>query len=168
MPKAVVTITINPAFTDPETPPIGGHPPKVILPFAMAESYDQAGRIKVTSPTGPGSSQPGNPGDPYVDGSIVVSGNGNISLSIVVNDTVTPTPNVYTVCGMVFSLPISIGAEALRPAPGRDTFPSFRCAEDGSVELEDAHTALKTYNFLLLIQNYQGGIAIIDPLISNQ
>lgn len=169
MSKATVTITINPAFTDAFVLPSQAYPLKLIFPYAMGATYDQSGRIDVKSPTGIGSSQPGPPpGVPYVNGSIGVFGPGSLKLTLVVNDIVSPTPNVYTVCGLLFNLVTGLETAAFRPAPGRDTFPSFTCNSDGSVDIDNTHTVLKTYNFLLLIQNYLGGMAIIDPLISNQ
>jgi hypothetical protein len=164
--SATVTITIDPRFDATyvqPTPPTT--PVKVMLPYAMANTSDPDGRITVTSPTGKGTSQPGNPGDPYVPGTIKVSGHGNIDLTIYVNDTQLP-PDDYTVCGLIFNLLVTARLD-FKPAPGRDIFPSFKCEEDGSLTLRRARWALQTYEFVLLIQNDVGGMAIVDPRISN-
>lgn len=69
MPKAIVTITIQPfvaPFVSTATPPT------VMQPFDMADTFDLVHRVVVTRPSGSGSAQGGS--GPYVPGSIAVAG----------------------------------------------------------------------------------------------
>ncbi len=161
MPKAIVTITIQPfvaPFVSTATPPT------VMQPYDIADTSDPAHRIVVTRPSGSGSAQGGS--GPYVPGSIAVTGNGNIDLTFHVVDNAA-TPAQYIVCGLLFSK-MADALRALPPESGRDIFTEFTCDTVGDLTVHDAKTAAGKYNFLLLIQNRYGGVGIVDPQISNQ
>lgn len=165
MPKAIVTVTIQP-FVDPFVSP--ATPPKLMQPYDMADTFDPARRIVVTRPSGTDSAQGG--AGPYVPGSIAVKGTGNIDLTFHVVDSAA-SPGQYIVCGLVFSkITEAFRALALPlpPGSGRDIFTEFTCDSVGDLTVHDAKTASANYHFLLLIQNMAGGIGIIDPQISNQ
>ena len=160
MPKAIVTITIQPfvaPFVSTATPPT------VMQPYDIANTSDPANRIAVTRPKGPGSAQGG--AAPYVPGSIAVTGNGNIDLTFHVVDNAAP-PGQYIVSGLLFSK-MADALRALPPETGRDIFTEFTCDTVGDLTVHDAKTATGNYNFLLLIQNRYGGVGIVDPQISN-
>ena len=55
-----------------------------------------------------------------------------------------------------------------RDATTLDAFPDFTCLKDGSIDLTDMFNRTLPFNFLLVVQNYFGGVAVIDPQISNQ
>ena len=161
MPKAIVTVTIQP-FVGPFVST--ATPPTLMQPYDMADTFDPASRVVVVRPYGTGSAQGG--GGPYVPGSIAVGGNGSIDLTFHVVDNAA-TPGQYIVCGLLFSK-IADVLMALPPKSGRDIFTEFTCDTVGDLTVHDAKTASANYNFLLLIQNTNGGVGIIDPQISNQ
>ena len=163
MPKAIVTLTIQP-FVDPFVSP--ATPPTLMQPYDMADTFDPARRIVVTRPSGTGSAQGGT--GRYVPGSIAVTGAGNIDLTFHVVDSAA-SPAQYIVCGLVFSkIAEAFKALALPPGSGRDVFTEFTCDSVGDLTVQNAKTASANYHFLLLIQNTAGGVGIIDPQISNQ
>ena len=162
MPKATVAIVIE-KFTDLFHLPDADHPMKVIKPYDMQLEGD-SDRVKVDQPTGDGSAKPGGA---YKDGSIHVLRHGALELTLKVYERGDPS-NVYTACGLLFSAFNTLAIDAWKPAPGRDTFNTFTCNSDGTLVVEDAAGSAEVYQFMVLIQNYQGGMAIIDPLISNQ
>ena len=162
MHKATVAIVID-KFDDLFHLPDADHPMKVIKPYDMQLEGD-SDRVKVDQPTGDGSAKPGGA---YKDGSIHVLRRGALELTLKVYDREYPS-NVYTACGLLFSAFNTLAIDAWKPAPGRDTFNTFTCNSDGTLVVEDAAGSAEVYQLMVLIQNYQGGIAIIDPLISNQ
>ena len=162
MPKAIVTITIQPfvaPFVSTATPPT------VMQPYDITKTSDPAGWIVVTRPKGPETAQGGPL--PYVSGSIAVTGNSNARLDLtfhVVDNAATPAQ--YIVCGLLFSK-MAATLRALPPGTGRDIFTEFTCDSVGDLTVQDTRTAAGNYNFLLLIQNRYGGVGIVDPQISN-
>lgn len=178
MANAEVKITIEP-FPDAYIAPTGGGTAslKSLLPYDMTETNDPANRVAVRRPTGNGTAQPGNPPTLYVEGGITISGNGATKLNLSVVDNAIK-PATYTVCGVVFNITAAgmayreqRAADALVSgvAPGRDNFTDFTCDSNGKVILNDADVLAGTthYEFLLLIQNDIGGMAIVDPQITN-
>lgn len=179
MANALVTITINP-FTGPFVSPSGAGTACLasLQPYDMIEVNDPARRITVRRPTGTGSAQPGSPPTAYVAGSITIAGTGGTKLNLTVVDNAA-TPATYIVCGVVFNLTAdgvayrakcaAAAAAAGGNPTGRDNFTDFSCNADSSVTLNDADVLAGTnnYEFLLLIQNSVGGMAIVDPQITN-
>ena len=161
MPKAIVAITIK-AFSVPFTPPT---PPSISLPvletIALTVGLDPGKRIDLKQPSGMGTPY-------YLPGEIRVSkpiGNQNLTLSLEVYDS---DGNEYPVCGVLFSPTTAFKDEFAITAFSPSSFPSFTCHQGGGVDLESIFDANKRYSFVLLVQNAVGGMAIIDPLISNQ
>ena len=119
-------------------------------------------RVAVTPPTGSGTSS-------YTEGSISISapgtGNGrslNLGFRVVEVQPSVPVPSgaPYMLVGLVFS-----GTGDLTGV----NFPDFEKNSDGSLVVTDSdgNTSATTYEFLLLVQNNKGGIALIDPRIIN-
>ena len=161
MPKAIVAITISP-FSAPFTPP---NPPSISLPVletrALTVGFAPGKRIDLKQPTGMGTPY-------YLPGQICVSkpnGNPNLTLTLEVYDSAR---NEYPVCGVLFSPLPAFKDELAITAFSPTSFPAFTCHAGGGVDLESIFDANKRYSFVLLVQNALGGMAIIDPLISNQ
>ena len=94
----------------------------------------------------------------YVSGKIEIGGSGNLKLNIkVVDDAASPV--TYVLSGLLFTP---------RDATTLDAFPDFTCLADGSIDLTDMFKRTAPFNFLLVVQNYLGGVAVIDPQISNE
>ena len=177
MANPVVQITIYP-FSDPFVSPSGGGTTSIstLLPYDVDQVKNPVKRITVARPTGPKTAS-GSPPLTYKQGKITISDKGQVKLDLVVVDN-ADSPASYTVCGVAFSLSAA-GVEYLArqaaagvdvsKAPGRDNFTDFSCNPDGSVTLNDADVLAGTnnYEFLLLIQNSLGGMAIVDPQITN-
>ena len=162
MHKATVSIVID-KFADPFHLPDADHPMKVIKPYDMGLE-GELDRVRVDPPTGDGSAKPGGA---YKDGSIHVLRQGALELTLKVYER-GDSSNVYTACGLLFTAFKEFVTESWKPAPGRNTFNTFTCNSDGTLVVEDAAGSAEIYQFVVLIQNYLGGMAIIDPLISNQ
>jgi hypothetical protein len=167
MPKTFdITITIAPFSTPfaPSTPnaPIT-LPNRSPLKLEVSPANQRVTLVQpVLSPT-------------YVPGSITINpptnGRGRrlkLHFSVVEQQ---PTPPVatgapYFEVGLVFS---QVGGGPL-PVPdkhGRGGFPDFTVDDDGLV-VTDAFSFKSEYDFLLLIQNVNGGMALVDPRISNK
>ena len=162
MPKAIVTITIQPfvaPFVSTATPPT------VMQPYDIANTSDPANWIVVTRPKGPNTALGGV--EPYVPGRIAVSGNTNahMDLTFHVVDNAS-SPGQYIVAGLLFSK-MADALRALPPETGRNIFTEFTCNSVGELTVHDTRAAAGNYNFLLLIQNRYGGVGIVDPQISN-
>lgn len=162
MANASVKITIKP-FTDsvPTLTPASGSgsgfkyatfgPIKSLQTTALKETTSGQKRLTLTQPT--------NVLTPnYVPGRIDIGGSGNLKLNIkVVDDAASPV--TYVLSGLLFTP---------RDATTLDAFPDFTCLQDGSIDLTDMFKRTAPFNFLLVVQNYFGGVAAIDPQISNQ
>ena len=110
----------------------------------------------------------------YVAGSITVApppdGKGRrlkLHFTVVEPET-TPRPDrggPYFEVGLVFSQ-VNGGKLPVPDKHGRGGFPDFTVDDDGLV-VTDAFSFESEYDFLLLIQNVYGGMALVDPRIRN-
>ena len=161
MANASVEITIKP-FTDPVpklTPASGSGgafkyatfgPIKDLQTMALTGKTNGQTQLTLTSPK--------NVLTPdYVPGTIQISGSGKLKLNIKVVDDAKPQVT-YVLSGLLFTP---------RNATTLDAFPDFTCLKDGSIDLTDMFKSIGPCNFLLVVQNYLGGVAVIDPQITN-
>lgn len=161
MANASVKITIKP-FTDPAptpSPPSGSGssfqygsygPIKSLQTILLTDTTSGSKRLKLTQPKNPLSVD-------YVVGLISVGGRGNLKLNIAVVDDASP-PTVYAISGLLFTP---------RDASTVSVFPDFSCNGNGSLDLDDVFKTAGPFSFLLVVQNASGGVAVIDPQISN-
>lgn len=162
MANAAVKITIKP-FTDAFptlTPPSGSGANfqygsygaiKQLQTTVLTDKSSGNSRLTLTPPQNPVSTT-------YVPGTIGIGGHGqgNLKLHITVVDDAS-RPATYAISGLLFT-----------PRSGTTVqFPDFTCNADGSLDLDDAFSASASFAFLLVIQNSGGGVAVIDPLITN-
>ena len=160
-----ITITIAP-FSDPFVSPTPNAP--VTLPNRSPLKIDvtPAGRRvtvvqPVLSPT-------------YVPGSITVKaptdGKGRrlkLHFTVVEQPPIPPvvTGAPYFEVGLVFSQ-VNGGKLPVPDKHGRGGFPDFTVDDDGLL-VTDAFSFESEYEFVLLIQNAYGGMALVDPKIRN-
>ena len=160
MANASVKITIKP-FTDPV--------PTLTSASGSGSGFQYAsyGAIKSLQTTmltdlssGPSRIQIDPPKNPvstnYERGTIKIVGKGNVKLHLTVVDDAVP-PVSYSVASLLFTSRASAVVQ----------FPDFTSNADGSLDLDDAFTACVSFSFLLVIQNTLGGVALVDPQISN-
>lgn len=110
----------------------------------------------------------------YVPGSITVApptdGKGRrlrLHFTVVEPDTTPPTSKggPYFEVGLVFSQVNGV-KPTVPDKQGRGGFPDFMVDDDG-LTVTDAFSFESDYDFLLLIQNAIGGMALVDPRIRN-
>jgi hypothetical protein len=161
-PDATLSILI-PTFDAPWTPP---SPTVSTLALTnctptqfglTVQTQAGQGRITVVQPSGSGSS--------YVPGTVTVSSGAALQIAInVVSGSLTP-PNVnYTECGLVFAPATAASADRHN---GRDNFPGFVVGAGFGLVVLDAWSFGASYEFMVLIQNQQGGVGVVDPRITN-
>ncbi len=161
-----ITITIAP-FSTPFVVPTPNHP--ITLPNQSPlkiEVLPAGKRVSVVQPVLAPS---------YVPGSITVKpptdGKGRrLKLHFTVVEQ-QPTPPVatgapYFEVGLVFSQ-VAGAVLSVPDKHGRGGFPDFTVDDDGLV-VTDAFSFESAYDFLLLIQNGHGGMALVDPRITNK
>ena len=161
-----IKITIAP-FSDPFVAPTPNSP--VTLPNRSPLKFDVTPALRrvtvvqpVLSPT-------------YVPGSITVKaptdGKGRrlkLHFTVVEQQPAVPvaTGAPYFEVGLVFSQ-VNGTKLSVPDKHGRGGFPDFTVDDDGLV-VTDAFSFASEYDFLLLIQNVYGGMALVDPRIRNQ
>ncbi len=162
MANAAVQITIKP-FTDPAPTPVPASGSGVDFKYAyfcnikelqttaLTDMSSGVTRLSLTPPQNPVSTN-------YVRGVIGITGSGKLKLHITVVDDAT-SPVTYPLAGLLFTP---------RDLNSTTQFPDYTCNKDGSIDLDDAKTVNTSFTFLLLVQNSAGGVAVIDPQISNQ
>lgn len=163
VPDAIITIVID-AFTAAWSPPTPGQPsftvqnclPQAFIPVINTPAQ---GRIAVVQPSGT------QPGQSYVPGSITISGSGALTLCFKVISGVGSGAVNYTECGLVFGWLATPKRTQIDPG-GRDAFPNFVSSDRGLIVTDDGGFAA-TYEFMLVIQNPAGGVAVVDPRITN-
>ena len=157
---AIITIVID-DFTTPWQPPQPGQQSFTVtnyapLSFIPVLSPPVQDRITITQPGG------GN------SGSITISGSGALTIRFKVISGVGATHTRYVETGLIFGL-LSSGGRLQRgesPINGRDNFPMF-VSDDRGITVRDEDTSDSSYEFVLVIQNAAGGVAVVDPRIIN-
>ena len=124
--------------------------------------------LTVQTPSGEGRVtivQPGGSGSGYVPGTVTISRGLPLQIAINVVSGSLAAPTVqYTECGIVFALlPALYGSQP----NGRDNFPGFVVSNNTGLVVLDSLSFGSRYEFMVLIQNAQGGVAVVDPRITN-
>jgi len=163
VPDAIITIVIDP-FTAAWVAPTPGQTSFTVgncLPqsFIPVISAPVQGRFTITQPSGTA------PGQQYVPGMIAISGTGALTICFKVISGVGSAATNYTECGLVFGWLSSGVASGVLP-DGRDAFPDF-ISNDRGIIVTDSAGFSSTYEFVLVIQNPVGGVAVVDPRITN-
>lgn len=162
VPDAVITIVID-AFSGSWVTPTPGQTAFTVnncLPQAFISVINPSvqSRFTIVQPTGTA------PGQQYVPGLITVSGTGALTICFKVISGVGSNAVNYTECGLVFGW-LSNTASDISPS-GRDAFPDFISSDRGIIVTDNAGFA-SSYEFMLVIQSPTGGVAVVDPRITN-
>lgn len=162
-PDAYITIVIDP-FTAPwqnpsveqQTFTVANFQPLSFIPVLTPPVQ---GRFTITQPSGSGPS--------YVPGNIVISGTGALTICFKVISGAGSAATRYTETGLMFGL-ITVAGQLERgnSRTGRDNFPSFVSSDAGILVTNDDKFS-GSYEFVIVIQNADAGVAVVDPRITN-
>jgi len=157
---AYITIVIDP-FTAPWVDPSIERPTFTVSNF-LPQSFialPPHPRIQIT--------QPGSKDGQYVPGGITVSGIGPLTICFKVISGSGTAAVRYTETGLIFGLVTVNGVlQFSHKKTGRDNFPDFISSEAGVTVTNDAAFA-GSYEFVVVFQNAAGGVAVVDPRITN-
>ena len=163
VPDAVITIVID-AFTGSWVTPPPGQTAFTVnncLPQAFIPVINPSvqSRFIIVQPAGIA------PGQQYVPGLITISGTGALTICFKVISGVGSAATTYTETGLIFGW-LSSGAPPAVLPDGRDAFPDFISNDRGIIVTDSAGFA-SSYEFMLVIQSPTGGVAVVDPRITN-